>query len=169
MEVWAMPTDEERREVARRLRGLEVCELDGEFIDCGEVEVALGLVSDDGAWYEAEGIMRLADLIEPTDGFDLDHMAQVCFECLEGCDEPEYTLYEMILTAISRYKRGESGLPTAALVDRDALLAWADRLASVGDSNCKGCKLEGLGCVVCTAAVAHESARRIRKALGVEP
>lgn len=60
-----MATDAERREVARRLRELEVCEFDGEFIDCGEVENALGLVSDDGAWYEAEGVTRLADLIEP--------------------------------------------------------------------------------------------------------
>lgn len=58
-------TDDERREVARRLRELEVCEFDGEFIDCGEVENALGLMSDDGAWYEAEGVTRLADLIEP--------------------------------------------------------------------------------------------------------
>lgn len=63
-----MISDEERREAARRLRGLEVCELDGEFIDCGEVEDALGLVSDDGVWYEAEGVMRLADLIEPSEG-----------------------------------------------------------------------------------------------------
>lgn len=60
-----MATDDERREVARRLRELEVCEFDGEFIDCGEVENVLGLVSDDGAWYEAEGVTRLADLIEP--------------------------------------------------------------------------------------------------------
>lgn len=61
-----MPTDDERREVARRLRELEVCEFDGEFIDRGEVENALGLMSDDGAWYEAEGVTRLADLIEPS-------------------------------------------------------------------------------------------------------
>ena len=61
-----MISDKERREVARRLRELEVCEFDGEFIDCGEVENALGLVSDDGAWYEAEGVTRLADLIEPS-------------------------------------------------------------------------------------------------------
>lgn len=60
-----MPTDTERREVARRLRELEVCELDGEFIDCGEVEDTLGLVSDDGAWYEAQGVLHLAGLIDP--------------------------------------------------------------------------------------------------------
>lgn len=64
-EGYLMPTDTERREVARRLRGLEVCEFDGVFIDCGEVENVLGLVSDDGAWYEAEGVTHLADLIEP--------------------------------------------------------------------------------------------------------
>lgn len=61
---------EERREVARRLRELVPCLFDdGEYIDCGEVEEALGLVNDDGAWYKADGVMRLADLIEP-DGAD---------------------------------------------------------------------------------------------------
>ncbi len=61
------PTDEERREVARRLRGVEPVELDGgEFVDCGEVETELGLRSDDGAWYEADAVRRLADLIEPA-------------------------------------------------------------------------------------------------------
>lgn len=61
-----MTTDEERREVARRLRELEPCLFDdGEYIDCGEVESAIGLVSDDGSWYRADGVMRLADLIEP--------------------------------------------------------------------------------------------------------
>lgn len=61
-----MITDEERREIAAKLRELGVCELDGEFIDCGEVEDALGLVSDDGAWYEAQWVLHLADLIEPS-------------------------------------------------------------------------------------------------------
>lgn len=62
-----MTTDEERREVARRLRGLVAGDFDdGEFYDRGEVEDALGLVTDDGAWYEADGVQRLADLIEPS-------------------------------------------------------------------------------------------------------
>lgn len=61
-----MITDDERKEVARGLRELETCLFDdGEYIDCGEVEEALGLVNDDGAWYRADGVMRLADLIEP--------------------------------------------------------------------------------------------------------
>lgn len=60
------PTDEERREVAKRLRGIEAVQFDeGEFVDCGEVEAELGLVSDDGAWYRLEDVQRLADLIEP--------------------------------------------------------------------------------------------------------
>lgn len=63
-----MPTDEERREVAARLRELATdWFIDGEFYDRGEVEDVLGLVTDDGAWYEAAGVRRLADLIEPEE------------------------------------------------------------------------------------------------------
>lgn len=61
-----MTTDDERREVARKLRELGVGDFGyGEFYDCAEVEDVLGLVTDDGAWYEASGVRRLADLIEP--------------------------------------------------------------------------------------------------------
>lgn len=59
-------TDEKRREVAQELRDLAAEDLDdGEFYDCGEVEDALGLVTDDGSWYAADGVRRLARLIEP--------------------------------------------------------------------------------------------------------
>lgn len=61
-----MIDDHKRREVARKLRVLEVnADEDGEFYDSGEVENVLGLFTDDGAWYEAAGVRRLADLIEP--------------------------------------------------------------------------------------------------------
>lgn len=61
-----MITDEQRREVANKLRELEVGEFDdGEYYDRAEVEDALGLVTNDGAWYEADGVRALADLIEP--------------------------------------------------------------------------------------------------------
>lgn len=64
-----MITDEERREVAKRLRELDADDFgDGEYYDCGEVENALGLVTDDGAWYEADGVRRLANLIDPDGG-----------------------------------------------------------------------------------------------------
>lgn len=73
-----MATDDERRDVARRLRELVPCLFDdGEYIDCGEVEEALGLVNDDSAWYKADGVMRLADLIEP---------APKCSEVAPKCD-----------------------------------------------------------------------------------
>lgn len=60
-------SDEERMEVAKRLRGIEAVQFDdGELVDCGEVEAELGLASDDGAWYRLEDVQRLADLIEPA-------------------------------------------------------------------------------------------------------
>lgn len=101
-----MVTDDERREVARRLRELEVCEFDGEFIDCGEVENALGLVSDDGAWYEAEGVTRLADLIEPP---------RQC-PCYDS-------------------GRHWCSIHDVPIIDRDALLALADDLDRMGDGS----------------------------------
>lgn len=101
-----MKTYNERREVARRLRELEVCEFDGEFIDCGEVENALGLVSDDGAWYEAEGVTRLADLIEPP---------RQC-PCYDS-------------------GRHWCSIHDVPIIDRDALLALADDLDRMGDGS----------------------------------
>lgn len=101
-----MKTYNERREVARRLRELEVCEFDGEFIDCGEVENALGLVSDDGAWYEAEGVTRLADLIEPP---------RQC-PCYDS-------------------GRHWCSIHDVPIIDRDALLELADDLDRMGDGS----------------------------------
>ena len=61
-------TRDERREVAAKLRELVADWFDdGEFYDRGEVEDVLGLATDDGAWYEAAGVRRLADLIEPEE------------------------------------------------------------------------------------------------------
>ena len=63
-----MPTNDERREVAAKLRELVADWFDdGEFYDRGEVEDVLGLATDDGVWYEAAGVRRLADLIEPEE------------------------------------------------------------------------------------------------------
>ena len=104
-----MITDDERREVARRLRELEVCEFDGEFIDCGEVENALGLVSDDGAWYEAEGVTRLADLIEPSEP-KVKCVAEVKFDG----ERLEQLAYDAAVELTG--------------IDRDALLALADEM-----------------------------------------
>lgn len=53
-------------------------------------------------------------------------------------------------------------------VDRDALLNLADTLDSTSETDCKGCRLEGAGCAECSSGIAHEAARRIREALGVD-
>lgn len=51
----------------KKLRELAVGDFDdGRFYDCGEVEIALGLV-DYGSWYEEADVLRLADLIEPEE------------------------------------------------------------------------------------------------------
>lgn len=61
-----MIADDECREVARKLRELDAADFDSrEFYDCEEVEDALGLVTDDGTWYQADGVRHLADLMEP--------------------------------------------------------------------------------------------------------
>lgn len=144
-------TDDERRRVVAELR--EMSDWDDE-VDCTDfgkrvsnlLYRALGCDGTEGDFYAA-----LADLIEPTDGFDLDTVQRACFECMEGCDEPEWTLYTTIYSAIARYKRGESG-PTYG---RDALLALADEMDHT-DSE-----------VGWTDDAMPHFARRIREALGV--
>lgn len=81
-------TRDERREVAARLRELVADWFDdGEFYDRCEVEDVLGLATDDGAWYEAAGVRRLADLIEPEErtchDVSFDSREFVCSWC--GC------------------------------------------------------------------------------------
>lgn len=146
-----MATDDERREVARRLRKLDYSDFQ-EGLICSYMNALCIEEYVDGV----DIAHRLADLIEPTDGFDLDTVQRVCFECMEGCDEPEWTLYTTIHDAIARYKRGESG-PT---YDRDALLALARQMETIGSITAVG-----------TVEMKPESflaiARRIREALGV--
>ena len=62
-----MITDDERREVARKLRKLAFeADEEGEFCDGGEVEFTLDLVIDANKWcYTPASIRYLADLIEP--------------------------------------------------------------------------------------------------------
>lgn len=119
-------------------------------------------VDENMTWYEME--LRLADLIDPTDGFDLDTVQRVCFECMEGCDEPEWTLYTTIHDAIARYKRGES-VPT---YDRDALLRLADELEA-GARVARARRWNEPANAAMAIALADEyeaNARRIREALG---
>ncbi len=126
--MMSIATDDERREVARRLRSLDIPVRVKKAEHHEKVAAWYELICSAvggkrDPWFGIKALAdRLADLIEPMDGFDLDTMQRVCFECMEGCDEPEWTLYTTIHDAIARYKRGESG----STYDRDALLALAD-------------------------------------------
>lgn len=157
-----MPTDTERREVARRLRDMRLDPWDDAACEIAQcVGIACCNSECHGSNETPECMMalcdRLADLIKPTDGFDLDTVQRVCFECMEGCDEPEWTLYTTIYDAIARYKRGESG-PT---YERDALLAMADEMEEVAQSRWEA----GHKGIAITDA---DRAARIREALGEE-
>lgn len=57
--------DNERREVAKKLRNLDVRIYDAyRLIHPYDVDVALGLVHDDEYWFTADSVYRLADLID---------------------------------------------------------------------------------------------------------
>lgn len=82
-----MVTNDERREVAQKLRELEVGDFpDGRFYDWGEVETALGIV-DYGSWYKEADVQRLADLIDrPLVLIGVNkHGRAYCTNC--GCDD----------------------------------------------------------------------------------
>lgn len=156
-----MISDDERREVARRLRSLVTDDSVNATVDASYVLHVLGLyyADIDRIYFCGYDVARLADLIEPTDGFDLDTVQRVCFECMEGCDEPEWTLYTTIHDAIARYKRGESG-PT---YDRDTLLAPAEEMVEA--FRLGAFTGEGLDAKWCREL--HDKyADRIREALG---
>lgn len=131
-----MISDDERSEVARRLRECRGGWSSGEcyYTIIGVLGLPDTSREDGGAALYA----RLADLIEPPTQCPYYHS-----------DRHHCSAYDDV-------------------VDRDALLALADILGSTRETDCRGCRLEGAGCAECSSGVAHEAARRIRKALGVE-
>ena len=137
-----MISDEERREVARRLRG-QAKKL-GPNMDAPEFAHYTADVIDVNecmTWYEME--LRLADLIEP-------------------CEPKVKCVADVKVDG----ERLESLVHDAAVeltgIDRDALLALADKLECDGD--CNGCDMGGG--IWCGAQV--YAARRIREACGEE-
>lgn len=162
-------TDRERRQAAYSLRRTDVSDLTPEEMDEGNGRALLAgriaealCIGHAPYYFDAEPVVnRLADLIEPSDGFDLDAVQRVCSERMGGCREPERTLYTTIYDAIRRYKRGESGRPDAGACDRDALLALADEIDRDGEKLLSDTRLlvgaVGLMCVY---------ALRIREACG---
>ena len=146
-----MVTDEERREVARRLR-----ELAGKYVTLGELESILGIALTSGKvdiCRDAEDLNRLADLIEPSavvhecvpgecpinvrpsnaDGLDLDAILRTCHELMEWCDGPEWTLcstiYDAVLTYVERIERPD----TVSLADLFGI--WGDAERRAGEWN----------------------------------
>lgn len=78
-----MPTNEERREVAARLRNLA-----GHIAADEEMTLdALGLYRGENIeGYDTYGVMHLADLIDPTTRIDVNkHGRAYCTNC--GCDD----------------------------------------------------------------------------------
>ena len=133
-----MPTDDERREVARRLRELDYVDLQESLI-CAYLD-ALGI---DG-YEDWVGIAhRLADLIEPNDSAQT--VAEDMFGQMRHSTEQERVAYADMLA------RNSVELHT---VDRDALMALADELEEETGSVCGVCM--------------GKTARRIREALGVD-
>lgn len=97
-----MPTDDERREVARRLREeASYYEWMGRDIDFYQVESALGLKPAGETAYAPESVRSLADLIEPSG-----------YECVPG---------ECPLNVRQDNDR----------IDRDALLALAKEMVEM--------------------------------------
>lgn len=132
-----MATDEERREVARRLRELDYGDLQESLI-CAYLD-ALGIEG----YADWVGIAhRLADLIEPSDSAQT--VAEDMFGQMRHSTEQEGIAYADMMA------RNSVELHP---VDRDALLALADEMEQETGSVCGVCM--------------GRSARRIREALGV--
>lgn len=110
-------TDTERRRVADELRRIDLSDLTPEEMDDGDGRALLAghiaealCIGHAPYYFDAEPVVkRLADLIEPSDGFDLDAVQRVCFKGMQGCREPERSLYTTVYDAICRYRRGEKG------------------------------------------------------------
>ena len=119
-----MPTNEERRNVAKCLRGNPkdtiIPHKNGRNHGMGCHEAAdrfwdiCDRIKEAGKYdiaFSSTGV--LADLIdpEPEPTFDewLKDVKETCFANMEGCDEPEWSLFSTINDAIGLYLSGKSG------------------------------------------------------------
>ena len=109
-----MPTDKERREVARRLREIRLCK--SGHIEWWRIAQALGLKEPAGwfGWgkFEPESVQRLADLIEPCENV----------KCVAEIKIEGDQLEDAVQKAAAEY----------AGIDRDALLALAEEFEGEG-------------------------------------
>ena len=145
-----MPTDDERREVARRLR--EYVDLPDDWWQetCAEFYVEKCVFGNVDRHSEAELFTRLADLIEPDDPpYNLYtlyetvlHRSPRCWECIEDDEVDELVDALLDICNSSGHECIQRPQPSC---DRDALLALADE---------------------CDSVHIHKVARRIREACG---
>ena len=156
-----MPTDDERRDVARRLRELDDSELQVYDMTYFAIQRAVGGEGDqypDGR----ELADRLANLIEP--GCDRDtpqKAAEEMFGKMCHATKEETDAYEAMLKSKS---------VEIHPVDRDALLELADEMGRVR-SRCEYCNkmndCDWTDETMCLESYVDDYARRIREALGV--
>lgn len=158
-----MIADDERREVARRLRSLA-----GGYVTIGEMEDALGICMSSpiiDLERDARDLHRLSDLIDPGDlGDPVEEIKNWCLSAMEGADGALDTMLCEIVGAIEEYQHPElASAETERAVDRDALLALAEdvdeaaAMATVMDAS-EGAKL--------LAELLLGIAHRIREACG---
>lgn len=155
-----MPTDEERREVARRLRSVRLDDIQYSDAIC-EVMMCTGLAcigdedchgSDERPECVVRVFARLADLIEPSCDRDTPQkVAEEMFGKMRHSTKEEADAYDAMLKSKS---------VEIHPVDRDALLKVADMLECNGE--CSECEC-GKG-TFCEAPII--AAARIREALG---
>ena len=150
-----MATDEERREVARRLRGLDYSDLQESLI-CAYLD-ALGIEG----YADWVGIAhRLADLIEPSIPKDPGKAGLACVDAfireMRHSTEEERGEYSAMLKKMSVELHP---------VDRDALLALADEMEEFGNLPVKHPGIRVLHNDDFSRELGY--ARRIREALGV--
>ena len=152
--------DDERREVARRLR---------ELPDDSTYPDPIGAVADhEGRYAAADAADRPADPIEPTGGpteRGADSIHDRCFARIGGADGAEDYVLCSIVSAIEEYRHPERvAAGTVRPVDRDALLALADGTEESGNLPVKH---PGV-CVLHDDDFSRElgHARRIREACG---
>ena len=141
-------TDDERRQVAERLRGGYdvVSDVHGRFWLNGTL---FGMdITARGEEQIRDGLSRLADLIEPdttsdttkgieSDAFErgIDSIYDWCRERLEGADGAEDELYCAIMRAIEEYRHPELVTAhTVRAVDRGALLAVSEKMVNVANN-----------------------------------
>lgn len=146
-----MPTDEEKRRVAKRLRELDYSDLQESLI-CAYLD-ALGI----RGYEDWVGIAhRLADLIEPSCDRDTPQkVAEEMFGKMRHSTKEEADAYDAMLKSKS---------VEIHPVDRDALLALADEIEDI--ESVMGCVNAANGGWLFVAHRHNDIANRIREACG---